>query len=218
MRIATWNVERLKHNPQDIQSACKGLNADIIVLTETDERIRLLFSKCISTQSLAGITEPVPYKETEKRVAIYTDYNCVRQYETYDARTAVCAELETEYGNLLVYGTIMGITGNRSTSYLPDVEKQMEDIRELSEDHSICVIGDYNCAFADGYYFTKAGRDLLNRSFQECSLSVLTAGQQECIDHIAVSTRFLRDARYTVEEWNSDKRLSDHKGIIVDIR
>ena len=218
MRIATWNVERLKHNPQDIQSACKGLNADIIVLTETDERIRLLFSKCISTQSLAGITEPVPYKETEKRVAIYTDYNCVRRYETYDARTAVCAELETEYGNLLVYGTIMGITGNRSASYLPDVEKQMEDIRKLSDDHNICVIGDYNCSFADGYYFTKAGQDLLNRSFQECSLSVLTAGQQECIDHIAVSTRFLRDARYTVEEWNSDKRLSDHKGIIVDIR
>jgi len=218
MRIATWNVERLKHNPQDIQSACKGLNADIIVLTETDERINLPYKQCVSTQSLAGITEPVAYKETEKRVAIYTDYNCVRRYETYDARTAVCAELETEYGNLLVYGTIMGITGNRSASYLPDVEKQMEDIRKLSDDHNICVIGDYNCSFADGYYFTKAGQDLLNRSFQECSLSVLTAGQQECIDHIAVSTRFLRDARYTVEEWNSDKRLSDHKGILVDIR
>ncbi len=218
MRIATWNVERLKHSPQEIQTVCQELDADILVLTETDERIRLPFKQCISTKSLAGITEPVVYKETEKRVAIYTDYHCVRQYETYDAQTAVCAELETEHGNLLIYGTIMGITGNRSSSYLPDVEKQMEDVRILSEDNSVCVIGDYNCSFADGYYFTKAGRDLVNQCFQDCGLSILTARQPECIDHIAVSKLFLRIARCTVEELNSDKRLSDHKGIIVDIR
>ena len=46
---------------------------------------------------------------------------------------------------------------------------------------------------------------------------MLTASQPECIDHIAISSSFVGSASYTVEEWNLDKRLSDHKGIAVSI-
>ena len=41
MKIATWNVERLKHKKQldQIQGLCNSIKADILVLTETDKRL-----------------------------------------------------------------------------------------------------------------------------------------------------------------------------------
>ena len=43
----------------------------------------------------------------------------------------------------------------------------------------------------------------------------MTATQSECIDHIAVSRDFVDDSNIVIEEWNTDKVLSDHKGISV---
>ncbi len=67
MRIATWNVERLKHkNKLDVILAeCKMASTDILVLTETDSRITPEFDKSFSTASLKGVTEPVIYADTE---------------------------------------------------------------------------------------------------------------------------------------------------------
>lgn len=41
MKIATWNIGRLKHFSKlfEIQSEIQKVNADILVLTETDQRI-----------------------------------------------------------------------------------------------------------------------------------------------------------------------------------
>ena len=48
MKIATWNVERLKHIAalDAIQSICNSLDADILVLTETDERLSPDYPYC----------------------------------------------------------------------------------------------------------------------------------------------------------------------------
>lgn len=218
MKIAVWNVERLKHKTQLhlMREHCRNANADILVLTETDRQLKPEYRYCYHT---LPAVEAVPelYKDTENRVSIYTNYRFVRQHKTYDEYTAVCVELETERGNLLVYGTIMGIYGNRERSYRQDLMRQMEDIKKLSSLGNICVAGDYNCSFSDDYYFTKNGRDSVIKGFQDREILLLTGERPECIDHIAVSERFLLGADVTVEEWNLDKTLSDHKGIVVKV-
>lgn len=215
MKIATWNVERLKHKNElcRITECCKRTEADILVLTETDRRIKLSYPYCFETLPVRAVS-PDLYRQTENRVSIYTRYNCIREYETYDKYTARCVELETECGNLLVYGTIMGIFGNRESTYARDLKSQIEDIRRLSEFGNLCVIGDYNCSFCDDYYFTKKGREALCKCFEENEMIILTASRSECVDHIAVSAAFLPGLEVTVEEWNIDKALSDHKGIV----
>jgi endonuclease/exonuclease/phosphatase family metal-dependent hydrolase len=218
MKIATWNVERLKHKSDldKILECCETANADIFVLTETDSRIRLPYPHCHCTLPASEKMSEL-YMDTENRVSIYTKYRFVRQHETYDKYTAVCIELETERGNLFVYGTIMGIFGNRDASYMVDLEKQMEDVMRLSEKGNMCIIGDFNCSFADNYYFTQKGRNAMLQTFSRCGISILTGKREECIDHIAVSNAFVNQARTEVTEWNYDKALSDHKGIVVDI-
>jgi endonuclease/exonuclease/phosphatase (EEP) superfamily protein YafD len=126
-------------------------------------------------------------------------------------------ELETPEGNLLVYGTIMGIYGNRHPSYQIDLQKQIEDFsRLLALGKPLCICGDFNCSFADNYYFTNAGRESLRRFFVENQITILTGNRKQCIDHVAISDAFVNGAEIMVNEWNFDKALSDHKGISVD--
>ena len=187
-----------------------------MVLTEADKRLQLDYKYCIEAPPAKDIN-PELYRDTENRVSIYTDYPVIRRYDTYDKYTALCVELETEQGNLLVYGTIMGNFGNREKSYMPDLEKQMEDVRRLSALGSICIAGDYNCSFSDNYYFVTDGRNLVRNTFEECGISILTEMQLQCIDHIAVSDSFAGNAVVNVSEWNMEKTLSDHKGILTEI-
>lgn len=48
MKIATWNVERLKHKKtlSEIIAACEQVRADILVLTETDELVKPDYRYC----------------------------------------------------------------------------------------------------------------------------------------------------------------------------
>ena len=236
MKIATWNVERLKHikDVDKMLSEIKKVAADILVLTETDERLHPDYPYCYQTPMLKEI-RPDYYKETENRISIYTKYKCVKEYPTYDKYTAICVELETEYGRLAIYGTIMGIFGNREKSFKTDLVKQMEDIRRLTaEGVRLCIIGDYNLTFSDKYYYTNFGRDTVLKCFEENHVNLMTGHRKECIDHIAIQDDFLyfdeqdppkegewRQSRLVVsdvDEWNWDKSLSDHKGTVIDIQ
>lgn len=197
--------------------ACNTVKADILVLTETDRRLHPDYRFCLETPLIADYQTDF-YTPTENRVSIYTNYPCVRQHPTYDENTALCVELATEQGNLLVYGTIIGVYGNRHLSYLPDLMQQMDDLHRLSRiGAGICFCGDFNCSFADNYYFTNAGRNAILNGLAENNLSLLTRDQPECIDHIAVTRDFIGDASIKIEEWNNDKELSDHKGIAVTL-
>ena len=218
MKIATWNLERLKHksNLAEINLKIAELKADILVLTETDSRVSLNnYKYCIQTPKLKEIQLDY-YLESENRITIYTNYEIIRQLETYDKYTSLCVELKTEYGSLTVYGTIIGIYGNRNKNFNADLSQQLIDYQNLSVGNNFCLIGDYNMSFADNYYFTNYGRNELNRVFEECTLNLLTRNIPECIDHIVISESFITNLKTIIGEWNIDKSLSDHKGVFVD--
>ena len=218
MKIATWNTERLRHKNKlyEVIANCERAAADILVLTETDTRINPSYKSCFTTLPLE---DAVYYKETERRVSIFTNYDLVKQYATFDEHTAICVELETSVGNLLVYGTIIGIYGNRNKNFSEDLTFITEDVARLVKSGKpLCVCGDYNMTFSDNYYFTKSGRAALEEMFTSNDLSLLTRNRPECIDHIALSMEFVGDRSTSVSEWNLDKKLSDHKGVVVDLK
>ena len=225
MRIATWNIERLKHKREldRIIECCDNQKADILVLTETDAQAHPNLLYGFHTPKLSEAPSDYPlrsiYKPTENRVSIFTNYPCVKHHETYDKYTALCVEFETPAGNLLVYGTIIGIQGSRgkgAESFKKDLLRQAEDFARLSRRGFLCICGDFNCSFADSYYFTAWSRNMLMKAFDQNNISLLTRNQANCIDHIAISKEFLADEHAIISEWNLDKKLSDHKGIAVD--
>jgi hypothetical protein len=61
----------------------------------------------------------------------------VETFETYDNFTSCSAEIETPFGKLVIYGTIVGVLGNRNEQFIPDLKSQMNDLQKLSE-KNIC--------------------------------------------------------------------------------
>ncbi|MCR5041857.1 MAG: endonuclease/exonuclease/phosphatase family protein [Clostridia bacterium] len=216
MTIATWNTERLKHYRQmdEITSVCNRTGADILVLTEADKRIDLPYRSRVESAQL-----PTPfYGETERRVIVFSNYPVVERFSTYDDQTSVCVELETENGDIIVYGTIIGVFGNRNAEFRTGLIKQTEDFKLFNGmGKTFCVTGDFNVSFSDNWYFTHDGRKKLLDTFYNNKLSLVTKHLSNCIYHVAVSADFIENATVLTEEFNCDRRLSDHKGTVVTI-
>ncbi len=220
MKIGTWNIERLKHykKKSEITLLLEKQNCDILVLTEYDERIKPKgFEFELVTKNLAEL-DSINYRKTEYRVKIFSKYEIIEEFNTYDDFTSCCATLKTEMGNLIVYGTIIGIYGNRNRNFKHDLSNQIANFKFLSQNQNLCIIGDYNISFCDNYYFTNWGRTELNKSFAENEMENLTEKITETIDHIAISKKFIGDSKAEIVEWNIGKELSDHKGISVKLK
>ncbi len=56
------------------------------------------------------------------------------------------------------------------------------------------------------------------KCFEDSRISILTVDKAKCIDHIAMSDSFMSGIKVrSIEERNLDCRLSDHKGIVIEI-
>ena len=216
MKIATWNLERPtttgKKNAS-IESALAAVNADIFILTETNESINP-GSGYYSIHSVEAAENF--YTEGERRVSIFSKYPFRKQIPTFNAETALCVQIQTPEGELAIYGTIIGTHGNREASFQTDLELQILDFNKIAAEHGLCIAGDFNISFSDNYYYTKAGRDSLTGCFDLLGLVNTTADISENIDHIILPKSFI-DKKPNTEEWNRDKKLSDHIGVAVTL-
>lgn len=217
MKIATWNIERPTKTGTRIQhliNCLKEIDADILILTESHEGISLGDDY---NYFHTDILKETFYKEGEKRTSIYSKYPLIDTQPTFRADTSICTKLKTPYGDLAVYGTVIGINGNRRKSFDADLVKQLEDFEKISANENLCIGGDLNMSFSDNYYYTQEGRLKLNNSFNKLKLTNLTAGLPENIDHIIISDAFMKGKFVKISEWNRDKKLSDHIGVCVTI-
>ena len=86
MKIATWNIERLKHasKMERMRMVLEKQDADVLVLTEADTRLELpSYPYRIETEPLS---DPM-YRASERRVIIHSKYPVVGHLPTYDPRT-----------------------------------------------------------------------------------------------------------------------------------
>lgn len=216
MKIATWNIERPITTGREnisIEAVLAKVNADILILTETNE--------CINPGAEYHRLHSAAFKEDiytpgERRVGIFSKYPFSEQIPTVNAETALCVSVQTPLGDLAVYGTIIGIYGNRVMSFKTDLELQILDFNKIAAEHQLCIAGDLNISFSDNYYYTKAGRDELNTAFDFLDLVNTTAHIPENIDHIILPKSFI-EKKINTEIWNHDKSLSDHIGVAVTL-
>jgi endonuclease/exonuclease/phosphatase family metal-dependent hydrolase len=218
MKIATWNIERLKHATKlgRMRMEIEKQDADVLVLTEADTRLQLpSYPFRVETESL----EAPFYRETERRVIIHSRFPVVGHLPTYDQQTAICPLLQTDDNGIVAcYGTVLGIYGNREASYETHLKQQVQEWREIVKTpYPLVIAGNLNMSFSDNYYYTKKGRAALLAVFKECDLEIHTDNIPEMVDHIVMSKSLRRMPKYNVvygiDVWNTTKYLSDHVGI-----
>jgi len=237
LKIATWNVMRptmFSRRNTNILTKLDAIDADILILTETNSCIDLSkkYQTCFSTTSLFQSLSigTGQYREGENRVTIWSKFFGQRRSDMCNSHSGICALLKCDdWGELNIYGTILGIYGKNRGKYEPvlartdfqtAVDVQMIDWERLAGLGDLCIAGDFNIAFK-GRYFTKAARDSLNTCLGKLSIEVPTRDIEENIDHIAVSKSFLRRFDYVVEQWNETRNkqeFSDHLGICLSLK
>ena len=221
MKIATWNLEKPTkngHKTPAILQYLNKLNVDILVLTETNECIDLGNEyEFFHTEKFTGQF----YKQGDRQVSIFSKYPITRHIPTFRADTSLCVEISTPFGNLIVYGTIIGNFGNRGDQFKLDLIKQLSDFKTIGKANNFCIIGDLNISFADNFYFTKDGRKKLKNAFELLQMKIITEEIINNIDHIILSNNFLLNHKIKSGFWNETEnkkeRLSDHKGVYVEI-
>lgn len=217
MKIATWNIERpnlATSRNQSIIDCLNKVDADILILTESNEIINL--GEAYNYFHTLKLEEPY-YKQGERRVSIYSKYIGIQQYETFSSNTSICVKFITPLGDLVIYGTVIGIHGNRRPSFNEDLKLQLADFEKIGRTNNFCIAGDLNISFSDNYYYTKEGRQKLESSFVKLDLINLTVNIPQNIDHIILTRDFVGERTVKIETWNLDKKLSDHIGVAVEL-
>lgn len=219
MKIATWNLQRLEKKKNNlILEKLVEINADILILTETSTLIQLENYNCISTELLPSGFDGIKYKDREVRVSIHTKYNVTTQHRTFDKFTTVCTDLETPFGLLTVYGSIIGVFGNRQPRFDDDLNGQLSDFENLFLGRQVCFAGDLNTTFSGRPWPSKKARQILTDAFKGLKLTNTTGKIDDTVDHIVLSNDFLKNKVMQIETWNEDKKLSDHVGHMITLR
>ncbi len=216
MKIATWNLERLeKRKNQQILEKLAEINADILVLTETSSKIQLDNHTCVSTEPLPTNFDGIKYEIGENRVSIWTKHKTTARHETFDKFTTVCTDIETPFGLLTVYGSIIGVFANRQPRFDNDLNGQLADFERIFPGRHVCFAGDFNITFSGRTWPSNKARQVLLDAFKNYSLTNTTANIADTVDHIVVSTSFLENKHLQIDTWNADKKLSDHVGHLI---
>jgi len=218
MKIATWNIQRLeKRKNQLILDQLAQIDADILVLTETNSIIQPESYNCISTEPLPTHFDQVKYRAGENRVSILTRYKIITQHETYDPFTTVCADIETPFGPLTVYGSIIGVFGNRQPRFNNDLYGQLADFEKIFPGRQVCFAGDLNISFSGQPWPSRKARQTLMDAFEKFGLTNTTANIPDTVDHLVLSNNFLKNKQVENGTRKNDKKLSDHVGHVIKL-
>ena len=252
IRIATWNLERpklhgWKRNPL-IQEKILEIDADIWILTETNASIVPASKRdpLAGYVSLASLPATV-HSLGESYTTIWSRFGIKRSIRTYDVETAVCAEIDTPLGLMLVYGTILTYHGDKgpNNNSKPWVEHDKaivwhgddwSQIQDRFPNTPLIVAGDFNQT-RDGSrsYCSPNGIDLLNEQLLRNNLTCLTdenpgdkslltvspwsgTGVRHNIDHICVTEGYFEGPHFGAwDHFTGNQKLSDHNGVFVDL-
>ena len=224
MKIINFNIERLlilsKLKP--VIELIKSYDADIIVLTETNSTLVDLSENYFAQHSkpLSKNQDNVNfYREGENRVSIYSKYPIKRRIQTTDEFTSLAVELETTFGKLIVYGTIIGIFGysRDKDRFVKDFNEQELDFNKIFANENVCLVGDLNISLSGWIYPSKEYRENLNNIINQFDLDKSTGNLDDNIDHILISKKFVKNREIQIEPFNVDKKLSDHIGICLTV-
>ncbi len=250
MRIATWNVERPKnaHSPrsQHILAKLREVEADIWILTETHEAIAA--SADYHTTSTPTVTSaPIFHQQGEHKTTIWSRWPSIEVFETSTPHRAICTIVETPFGKLVVYGTVIPYHGARWPygtkrnwdAHYAAIATQGADWSRLRREypmHGLCVAGDFNQNRPRRVnYGTKWGLALFDLALDKNNLIGVTQADfpaakeldpenqkllTHSIDHICLNRHWAKWVK-RVGIWPGQTAdgtyLSDHSGVFVDL-
>jgi endonuclease/exonuclease/phosphatase family metal-dependent hydrolase len=183
LRIATWNLDHASNSarPVGLQvDAIMAVRPDILVLTETCDEIDL------DVHGYVRCTPKDRNKYGKYWTAIHLSERVTRleELESFKDGVISCVRVQTDLGQLIVYGTILPYRDYKGPDdasgawkeHYRAIETQGRHWAQLVKEAPLVVAGDFNQTRDNsrGTYGTRIGREVLTRKLGECHLECLT--------------------------------------------
>lgn len=239
MRIGTWNVEYAAGKEKNARrlARLRQARADIWVLTETHDVLDLS-----DTHHAVSTLQRPHGRKGSRWVTIWSRWPMTERLAVGDPTRTVAARLDHPVGDVVVYGTVLpwhtdrgphdGPVRNWSEQdrVLPLQLAEWRAMRDRLGTRPLVIAGDFNMNLGGPHYYgTKRGRKHLREGLQTLELACATEHERvpagalnhPAIDHIVVPRRWLARTR-VVEAWegrtDEGPRLSDHSGLVIEVR
>ncbi len=226
MKIATLNIDwSRKIKKEKIEQFLDSQDFDFLILTEAINLNLANFDfKYLSEQ----IPENVEYEglnyskylngEKAYRTIIYSKIPAKKKFSVKDSNTSLALEFETEFGEFVIYATIIGTQFKKKPFAKNELDNCINDCKKISLiNPNLIIAGDLNTSFLeDEKYFTinSETTESLKALCQNLNLVNATENIKENIDHIIIPKSFYKnftEAKVFVKK----DILSDHKGVFV---
>lgn len=220
MKILSWNIKRPKigeKRSEEIKKIINYFDADLIFLTETNSAINFLNFNKIETKEFPKLYNGIEFNSGENKTTIFSKYKIKKIIKTYDEFSSVCAEIESELGNIIIYGSIIGFTGGRNEFFEKDFVQQKIDLKNLNKESNLCFSGDLNISFSGYPYPSKKVQNEMLKFCESLNLEILTKDIQNSAIHIILSKEFLENKSVNISEKQIENRISDHNLIFAEI-
>ena len=200
-----------------LKSIFSKRDADIIILTESSTNAEIEGDYFhVHSKRLNSVHDSYSYSEDERRISIWSKYPIERKLKTSDEYTSILIEVSTPIGPVLVYACIIGIDGANTKFFNRDLKNTIRDLSNRSPEENIILVGDFNILLDGSFWPSRESVKALNEMVDNLKLRILTRELSINVDHICVTKKLLTRVT-SIETWNENKELSDHRGIIGKI-
>ena len=186
LRLATWNLDHASNSKRPIDLQVKtilGLNPDILVLTETCKEVD---AALVQSGYQSYPSEPNQYGKFFSVIYLGQRVSWVETLPTAEAICSVCVRVNTQVGEMIIYGTIITYHGDKGRDlsnpspawheHYRSIKRHGDDWFKLSGSVPVIIAGDFNQTRdgSAGTYGTVEGRKLLTDELARSNLVCLT--------------------------------------------
>lgn len=228
MKIATLNIDWCKKaKSENVEYFLNEQDFDFLILTEA---INLNLSSFPFKYFSEQIPENIEYEglnyskylngEKAFRTIVYSKIPLKNKFSVIDDKTNLALEFETEFGDLVIYATIIGTQFKRKPFAKNELDNCLNDCKIISEiNPNLIIIGDLNTSFLENekhYCINSETTKTLKSLFGYLNLINSTKNIKKNIDHIVIPKSLVENITESKIFINKDI-LSDHQGVYVSI-
>ncbi|KMQ67995.1 endonuclease/exonuclease/phosphatase family protein [Chryseobacterium koreense] len=229
MKIATYNIDWLNKRKIEIENILNETDFDFLILTEAIDVNLKNYKYKYFTDELPQNYEYETQNYSEilngkkgHRTIIYSKYPALKKYFVQDKKTSIACEFETEYGKLVVYGTIIGTLYNRKPFAEIELKNCISDCIKIHEQNqNLIIVGDLNTAFLEAdkkkFKINHNTTEFLIKLFENLNLVNATMNIKENIDHIIIPKSFQSKIKESEIFIPKKSKKDDHHGIFINI-
>lgn len=226
MKIATLNIDwALQVGKAKIEEFLNQQDFDFLILTEAIDLNLKNFKFKYHSQPIPENFEYdglnyTEYLKGEKayRTIIYSKFPSTKRFNVSDDKTNLALEFETEFGNLVIYATIIGTQFRTKPFAKNELENCINDCKKISESNpNLIIVGDLNTSFLANekqFSINIETTESLKSLFKDLNLINATENINQNIDHIIIRN-FLAKNLTGAKTFVEKDILSDHQGVFV---